>query len=67
MFIAGERDELVPHSHMQLLMGLATASVFKDWFPVKTGTHNDTWVRAGSNYYKNTTILKFNETISEKN
>jgi fermentation-respiration switch protein FrsA (DUF1100 family) len=52
MFIAGERDELVPHSHMQLLMGLATASVFKDWFPVKTGTHNDTWVRAGSNYYK---------------
>lgn len=51
MFIAGERDELVPHSHMQLLMGLATASIFKDWFPVKTGTHNDTWVRAGSTYY----------------
>jgi len=51
MFIAGERDELVPHSHMRLLMALANLSVFKDWFSVPSGTHNDTWVRAGSTYY----------------
>lgn len=52
LFIAGERDELVPHSHMQKLSELATSSSLKDWFPVSTGTHNDTWVVAGSIYYK---------------
>jgi len=52
LFIAGERDELVPHSHMVKLFNSATSSLFKDWYPVNTGTHNDTWVRAGSEYYK---------------
>ena len=51
MFIAGARDELVPHAHMIQLHDLATASVHLDWFLVKNGSHNDSWVQAGTEYY----------------
>ena len=49
---AGDSDELVPPSHMKLLYEVALKSKHRDFFGVSGGKHNDTWVRAGSKYYK---------------
>ena len=51
-FISGDRDELVPTSHMVKLHELATKSRLPVFFSVQGGTHNDTWERAGPLYYK---------------
>ncbi|KAG9408153.1 Alpha/beta hydrolase domain-containing protein 13 [Aphanomyces cochlioides] len=51
LFVAGERDELVPHSHMQKLHALATKSSLRKWLPVPRGTHNDSWLRGGLDYF----------------
>ena len=50
LFIAGKKDELVPHYHMIALMGAATGARFKDWFEVENGEHNTTWMVAGDSY-----------------
>lgn len=50
LFFAGEQDELVPHAHMVQLYDLAARSSMKRWVPIKNGTHNDTWLRGGTNY-----------------
>ena len=52
MFISGGRDELVPPAHMRALYDLATASRHREWFFVEDGSHNDTWEKAGAQYYK---------------
>jgi hypothetical protein len=36
---------------MKALFENANASVLKDFYSVSGGTHNDTWVKAGKNYY----------------
>jgi len=51
-FISGDRDELVPTSHMVKLHELASKSRLPVFFSVQGGTHNDTWERAGPAYYK---------------
>jgi dienelactone hydrolase len=52
MFIAGDSDELVPPSHMRTLYELATRSVFREFYSVLGGTHNDTFEVAGAEYYR---------------
>ncbi|CAO1638473.1 unnamed protein product [Sympodiomycopsis kandeliae] len=45
LFLAGEKDELVPHSHMQQLHALCKAD--KEWKVFANGTHNDTCLQRG--------------------
>jgi len=52
LFISGNMDELVPRSHMEALYKAASSSIFADFFSVSGGSHNDTWIKAGSSYYK---------------
>ncbi len=50
MFISGDKDELVPRFHMERLHELATASVHREFYSIKGGSHNDSWERAGLEY-----------------
>jgi abhydrolase domain-containing protein 13 len=51
LFIAGQQDELVPHTHMKTLHARATKSRRAVWLPIPNGTHNDTWLRGGDLYF----------------
>ena len=51
MFISGQADELVPPKHMLKLYELATKSKYRDLFKVPRGRHNDTYEKAGKDYY----------------
>ena len=44
---------------MKRLYDLALMSKHKDFYSVSGGTHNDTWVKAGVEYYKVQTVLLF--------
>jgi fermentation-respiration switch protein FrsA (DUF1100 family) len=50
--LLGDSDELVPPSHMKQLFEAAVNSSGKDFFSVYGGQHNDTWIKAGAQYYK---------------
>lgn len=52
LFISGDSDELVPRSMMESLHRMATSSALLDFFSVAGGSHNDSWIKAGSSYYK---------------
>lgn len=56
LFLAGERDELVPHAHMLELRAAlemnAKRTARTQMVRVRDGTHNDTWIRAGKNYWE---------------
>jgi fermentation-respiration switch protein FrsA (DUF1100 family) len=52
LFISGDADQLVPPIHMKQLYQLALQSVYKDFYNVSGGTHNDTWEVAGAEYYR---------------
>lgn len=52
LFISGLRDELVPPAHMASLHANALACPYKEWYEVADGTHNDTFMRDGQNYYQ---------------
>ena len=41
LFLAGAKDEIVPHSHMQQLFKLCRSPI-KEWHTFPDGTHNDT-------------------------
>jgi fermentation-respiration switch protein FrsA (DUF1100 family) len=57
MFISGQLDELVPREQMKNLYDLAgSSSEEKLFYPVYNGYHNDTFVRAGGEYW-----IKFNQ------
>jgi abhydrolase domain-containing protein 13 len=58
LYLAGEKDELVPHHHMQQLYTLSKS--FNQSHPTATmiqihvvsdGTHNDTWMVGGQPYW----------------
>ncbi|CAM9862368.1 unnamed protein product [Chrysoparadoxa australica] len=51
MFISGSQDELIPPHHMMELHRLAS-SRHKVWYSVAEGTHNDTWLKGGEEYYR---------------
>lgn len=51
LFISGERDELVPPAHMRELLSLSKLSRFTTFRSVPNGGHNDSYLRAGPQYY----------------
>lgn len=50
LFISGLCDEIIPSSHMKRLHETATTTT-KKFFEVPEGMHNDTYVKAGAEYY----------------
>jgi len=55
LYLAGDRDELVPHSHMKTLYSLSTkASSYAKIHIIRGGTHNDSWVMGGREYFEHT-------------
>jgi len=53
LYLAGEKDEIVPHSQMQDLYRLSSSNNKNSFFHVvPTGQHNDTWLQGGSQYWK---------------
>ncbi len=53
LYLAGQRDELVPHSQMRQLFqkSLHGQSVYAKMHIIRNGTHNDSWVQGGREYY----------------
>lgn len=51
MYLAGERDELVPHNHMLELFKTTTKSRLPKIHVIKRGTHNETWLKGGQAYW----------------
>jgi abhydrolase domain-containing protein 13 len=49
LFLAGAKDELVPHSHMLDLYRLAPVGSILHIIP--NGTHNESWLRGGVEYW----------------
>ncbi|KAJ0407275.1 hypothetical protein P43SY_008050 [Pythium insidiosum] len=53
LFVAGEQDELIPPAHMRRLHELAMRCSRRTvWHSVPNGTHNDTWLRGGTTYFR---------------
>uniref|UniRef100_A0A6T7NFG8 Serine aminopeptidase S33 domain-containing protein n=1 Tax=Hanusia phi TaxID=3032 RepID=A0A6T7NFG8_9CRYP len=50
LFISGSRDELVPPSHMRRLYDAAKSSIYRSWYAVPDGGHNDTCMRNPREY-----------------
>jgi pimeloyl-ACP methyl ester carboxylesterase len=57
LYLAGAADQLVPHEHMQTLHRLTAQSKLNKMHVVPDGTHNETWVRGGKEYW--TAIREF--------
>lgn len=58
LYLAGAADQLVPHSHMlDLHMASSKASTCARIYVVKDGTHNETWLQGGREYWE--AILNF--------
>lgn len=51
LFLAGARDELVPHDHMQRLYDSARRSKLKRMHIIPDGTHNESWLQGGKDYW----------------
>eukprot|EP00566_Odontella_aurita_P012014 CAMPEP_0113538576 /NCGR_PEP_ID=MMETSP0015_2-20120614/7440_1 /TAXON_ID=2838 /ORGANISM="Odontella" /LENGTH=389 /DNA_ID=CAMNT_0000438161 /DNA_START=47 /DNA_END=1216 /DNA_ORIENTATION=- /assembly_acc=CAM_ASM_000160 len=52
LYLAGSADQLVPHSHMQELFHRSEkASVSARMHIIKDGTHNETWLQGGKQYW----------------
>jgi hypothetical protein len=52
LYLAGARDELVPHSHMLRLHKSTSLSRLNKIHIVKDGTHNETWIHGGQQYWE---------------
>lgn len=52
LYLAGARDELVPHSHMIALHKSTTKSRLNKFHTIQDGTHNDTWMHGGQEYWE---------------
>ena len=51
LYIGGAQDQLVPHSHMLKLYKTTTRSRLVRLHVVPDGTHNETWVQGGQDYW----------------
>jgi alpha-beta hydrolase superfamily lysophospholipase len=52
LYLAGEKDELVPHSQMKTLFKKShMKSLYAKMHIIKNGTHNDSWIQGGREYY----------------
>lgn len=52
LYVAGAKDVLVPHKHMLQLYRMSVGSRLAKLYIVKEGTHNDTWVQGGAEYWE---------------
>lgn len=51
LYLAGSRDEIVPHSHMLQLHQLTTRSILNRLHVINRGTHNESWSQGGEMYW----------------
>jgi hypothetical protein len=51
LFLSGSADTLVPPSHMQQLVQLASESLLVRVHVIKGGTHNECWQQGGTSYW----------------
>ena len=51
LYLAGSRDELVPHFHMIELYKTSKASRFLKMHIIEGGTHNESWMQGGTEYW----------------
>jgi pimeloyl-ACP methyl ester carboxylesterase len=52
LYLAGDKDELVPHSHMLKLHELSKkSSSYAKMHIIRGGTHNDSWIAGGKDYF----------------
>ena len=51
LFISGRNDQIVPPIHMDNLFNLAKKSKYTDMFRIEFGTHNESWLMGGDEYY----------------
>jgi len=52
LYLAGDQDELVPFPHMTELYKMSgKSSSFSRMHIIRGGTHNDSWVKGGREYY----------------
>mmetsp|Transcript_603 Transcript_603/g.1093 ORF Transcript_603/g.1093 Transcript_603/m.1093 type:complete len:396 (+) Transcript_603:161-1348(+) len=53
LYLAGDSDELVPHNHMTKLFEYSSkSSHYTKMHIIKGGTHNDSWMVGGSEYFE---------------
>jgi abhydrolase domain-containing protein 13 len=50
LYLSGAKDELVPPSQMKKLFD-NTLPHLRHWYSVPTGTHNETWIQGGRQYW----------------
>ena len=52
LLLSGDKDEIVPASHMRKLAAICTQKAIPHTFvSFSTGTHNDTWIAGGERYW----------------
>jgi len=59
LYLAGSKDELVPHNHMTELYKKTKSSRYVKMHIIENGTHNESWMQGGTEYW--TQIKKFME------
>lgn len=53
LYLAGSADQLVPHSHMrELYRSSSMSSACARMHVIKDGTHNETWLQGGREYWE---------------
>jgi len=63
LLLSGLSDELIPPTQMKGLFDVLPSNIFKQFHTVQSGTHNDTYIKGGDEYYR--VISKFLKTVSE--
>lgn len=51
LYLAGARDELVPHNHMMELYKKTKGSRYVKMHIIENGTHNESWLQGGTEYW----------------
>ena len=65
LYLAGANDQLVPHSHMKQLHKSTTSSSLAKMHVVRGGTHNETWIQGGQDYWD--AIVSFMKSAMDPN
>lgn len=67
LYLAGDRDELVPHNHMTNLYEYSLkSSDFAKIHIIKGGTHNDSWMVGGAEYFEKFRTFLSHVMLNEK-
>eukprot|EP00164_Ancoracysta_twista_P012873 GFYU01020344.1.p1 GENE.GFYU01020344.1~~GFYU01020344.1.p1 ORF type:complete len:114 (-),score=19.10 GFYU01020344.1:225-518(-) len=63
LFLSGLQDEVIPAEMMQRLHDKAVSSLNREIVKFPTGTHNDTWLKGGKQYYEH--LKRFVDKVSK--